>query len=155
MVEYDKILDKICGDWRMRLTETHRQLKKMDQLSQLTSSDEEKEEECKSNEGDVNENEEIKQSDLEKQPVDQKQESSSYERDLEIGRQYLNMKLKKIDNHIEQSKLPGYKMLKDRVIKPIIVATESLVEYYYQPSVSSANKDEINAITKDDDNRTT
>ena len=22
--EYVKILDKICGDWRMRLTETHR-----------------------------------------------------------------------------------------------------------------------------------
>ena len=65
------------------------------------------------------------------------------------------MKLKKIDNHIEQSKLPGYKMLKDRVIKPIIVATESLVEYYYQPNGTSVNKDEASTIVKDDDNRTT
>ena len=74
--EYDKILDKICGDWRMRLTETHRQLKKMDQLSQLTSSDEDKEEH-ESNEGDKSKTEEMKQ---------QEQEASSYERDLEIGR---------------------------------------------------------------------
>ena len=30
------------------------------------------------------------------------------------------------------SNIPGFRMIKDRVIKPLIVATEKVVEYYLQ-----------------------
>lgn len=121
-IEYEKILDKICGDWRMRLNETHRQLKKMDQLNDLSSTDEEERKES--------DKKDEQNPEADKGEEDKKMETS-YEHDIDIGRRFLKMKMNKFDERIEQSKLPGYQILKDRVIKPIIVATESLVEYYY------------------------
>ena len=42
--------------------------------------------------------------------------------------------------------IPGFKYVKDRVIKPLLVATEKVVEYYFNEEVPAtaieANKDD-------------
>ena len=48
--------------------------------------------------------------------------------DYDIGKSFLGMKLQKIDNSMSKSSIPGYQALKDTIIKPIIVATEKMVE---------------------------
>ena len=61
---------------------------------------------------------------------------------------YLGLNYDKIDNM--GTNIPGFKMIKDTVIKPLIVATEKVVEYYLDPQEKEAGGKALEKEMTDD-----
>mmetsp|Transcript_10056 Transcript_10056/g.16940 ORF Transcript_10056/g.16940 Transcript_10056/m.16940 type:complete len:109 (-) Transcript_10056:1429-1755(-) len=44
---------------------------------------------------------------------------------------YFGQQIQNIDKMMSQRQIPGFSVLKERVLKPLMVATERVVDYYY------------------------
>ena len=61
-----------------------------------------------------------------KEQINPKAESKQEEEEKKDEESYLGLDINTMGGNI-----PGFKYVKDRVIKPLIVATEKVVEYYF------------------------